>query len=259
MQVGGLLRAGMMALLSAVMTAGPVAAQSIPMPFSDDLDTRQLSVVVTKGRTSMKGLPGSLRKARAQMHAKQDVALNDLRRLADYGDGVAAQRYVRALIAQGAQVTQASDVAYYAAIAVGTGRVWTLPDMIEAMTHLDRASEPRKRIRKYIQVLYAHAWAGNTLALQAVVDFNGDDRLFGTLSDKTRTKILEQARQNGDGRTELRLALAILEAQDLTQDKQDQARDLLTRANLSNHYGVRITAQNLIVLMDQTYGEDRRQ
>ncbi|MCC1494903.1 hypothetical protein [Cognatishimia sp. F0-27] len=244
-----------MAMTLPIATAGPVTAQTIPIPFDDAVDTRQISVVVDKGRTSMRGLPGSLRRARERMHARQEVDPKDLRRLAEYGDGLAAQRYVRGLTADGIQPGEASDVAYYAAVAVGTGRVWTLPEMIAAMEMLEPGREPGARIRKYIRVLYAHAWAGNTLALDAVVAFNGDDKLFGTLSDSTRQKILAQAEQNGDGRVELRLALALLERGTLSDAERATARAYLTLANRSSHYGVRITAHNLLALMDKTETE----
>ena len=41
----------------AALMAGPLAAQSIPLPFAPDVDARQVSVVVTPGRASMRGLP----------------------------------------------------------------------------------------------------------------------------------------------------------------------------------------------------------
>lgn len=244
-----MMRAGL--VVAALVLGGPAQGQAIPLPFSDDVETRQISVVVTPGRRSMRGLPASLVRARRQMHAKQEVSDGNLRRLADYGDGLAAQLYVRRLIARGEAQSRASDLAYYSAIAVGTGRIWTLPEMIEAMMRLDPKTEPRERIRKYISVLYAHAWAGNTWALDAVVVFNGDDKLFGALSQATRDRILAQGQKNGDGRVELRMAMALLEQQELSQAQKSQARDLLERASGSTHLGVMSASQNLIRLMEQ--------
>ncbi len=63
-----------------------------------------------------------------------------------------------------------------------TGRIWPLQDAITAMHQLDPATEPSDRIQMYIQTLYAHALAGNALALDAVVDLNGEGRLFGPMS-----------------------------------------------------------------------------
>lgn len=243
------------AALITALWASTAQAQTIPLPFSDEggVEARQVSVTVVPGRRSMKGLPADLVRARAQMHARQPVSDADLRRLAEYDDGLAAQLYVRRLIAQGRAVSDASDLAYFSAIAVGAGRVWTLPDMVAAMHHLDPRSELGARVRKYIQVLYPHAWAGNTLALQAVVDFNGKGKLFGALSDATRDKILAQSRENADGRVELRLALALLEKPTPSQTDRQEARKLLDRASKSTHLGVMTTAMNLLGLMDRKY------
>ncbi len=234
-----------------MLCALPAQAQNIPLPFANDIEADRISVTVTPGRRNMRGLSASLIAARKQMHARGPVSDLNLRKLADAGDGLAAQIYVRRLMTSGADIHAPSDVAYYSAIAVGTGRVWTLPDMVKAMTRLDPATEPRSRLRKYIQVLYPYAWAGNTLALDAVVKFNGDGKLFGALSQSTRDKILDQSQRNGDGLIELRMATALLEQPNISRAQQDQAKDLLQRAQASSHLGVMTAAQNLIGLMDK--------
>lgn len=236
-----------------VSCTSPAVAQNIPLPFSDDTKASRISVTITPDPLSMKGLSPSLAAARQQLHAHQPVSDANLIILSEAGYGLAAQTYARRLISVGATVNTPSDVAYYSAIAVGTGRVWTLPDMIKAMKRLDPALEPRDRLRKYIQVLYPYAWAGNTLALDAVIEFNGKGKLFGELSDSTREKILEQSQRNGDGRVELRLAVALLEQVNLTKEQQDWARSYLQRAQTSSHLGIMTSAQNLVALMDKTY------
>ncbi|APX14281.1 hypothetical protein [Tateyamaria omphalii] len=214
------------------------------------LEAERVSVVVDRGLTSNKGLRSrALRVARDALHAGEPVAADQLRSLAEAGDGLAAQRYVRLLQAKKAQGTP-SDIAYFSAIAVGTGRIWTLGAMIDAMHTLNPETEPKARVRKYIQVLYPHAWAGNRLAFEAVVDFNGAARLFGPLSERTRARILEEAQKQGDGRIELGMAMGLLEratdkdrasGSDLTD-----ARALLQVAVQSKHLGVSTTAANLL-------------
>lgn len=249
---------GRIFLLSLCMLcAGTASAQSIPLPFSSDIEASRISVIVTPPRRSMRGLSPSLVVARKQMHAHQPVSDANLKKLSEAGDGMAAQIYVRRLIASGAAERAPSDVAYYSAIAVETGRVWTLPDMIEAMKRLDPNTEPRTRLRKYIQVLYPYAWAGNSLALDGVVAFNGTGRLFGELSDSTRDRILEQSQRNGVRMVELRMAMVLLEQADLTRTQQNQARALLKRAQASSHLGVMTSAQNLMVLLEKNYAADR--
>lgn len=237
-------------ICAALLLAAPALAQQTPMPFAPSKETRQISVEVTQGRSSMRGLPRDLREARRMMLDRQEIPDSSMRRLADRGDGLAAQRYVRRLVAQGEMEAQASDVAYYAAIAVGTGRVWTLPQMIEAMGHLSAKTEPRARIRKYIQVLYPHAWAGNTIALQAVVDFNGEGRLFGALSDSTREKIVSHSGKAGDGMIPLRMALVLMEKHEMTKDETAEARRLLDSARQTTHPGIRATAEAMMRQLD---------
>lgn len=243
--------------LMALVLPCSLAAQQAHVPIIPDLigtdhGNAQVSVIVDRGLTSNRNLRNSLRAARNAMHRGDAVSASRLRALANAGDGLAAQRYVRLLLAEEA-TPDPSDLAFYSAIAVGTGRIWTLRTMIAAMHKLDPAREPRERIRRYIRVLYPHAWAGNTLALQAVLDFNGEGRLFGPLSDKTRARIAVEAAKHGDGRIELSMAVALLERTRAvpTSDPKDLnlARQLLEKSATSAHLAVATSAQNLLLLM----------
>jgi len=172
----------------------------------------------------------------------------DLRALADQGDGLAAQKYVSRLMLQGG--ASPSDIAYYATVAISTGRVWTLPEAVDAMRLLDPETEPAARKKAYVAMLYPHAWAGNSLALDAVIDLNGEGKLFGPLSEATRQRILEQGDKNGDGRAALRLALILLQKPELTADDQATLQDYLNRAKAVENLAVRTTALNLLALQE---------
>lgn len=242
-----------------LMIAQPLAAQDrhkpiIPNLIAPDKSSTRIAVKVEKGLNSSKRLRSvALRNARTALHSGGVVSTEHLRALAQAGDGLAAQRYVRRIQAADTPAPP-SDLAYFSAVAVGTGRIWTLGTMVNAMHRLDPATEPRERVRKYIKVLYPHAWAGNTLALQAVADFNGTGRLFGALSDRTRDRILAQSRKHGNGRIELGMAMGLLErsraAEKPDPDDLAQARSLLKRAEASQHLAVATSAQNLLRLMD---------
>ena len=242
------------ALLALPAWAETPRGPTIPFLIPPAQDARRVSVTVDRGLRDSRRLPNdALRAARVALQAGDPVAVPDLRRLAEAGDGLAAQRYVRVLLADPASADP-SDIAYFSAIAVATGRIWTLVPMIEAMHRLDPATEPPARVRKLIDTIYPHAWAGNSLALDALLAFNGEGRLFGPLSDRTRQRILAQARKTGDGRTELSLALGILEAQRRAAAPDAaamaQARDYLDLARGSDHLAVRTTAENLLRLLD---------
>jgi len=253
------------AILIACGVAMPLAAQDasgpiIPNLIASNIEDTRVSVTVDPGLRSSKRLRTvALRNARAALHDGRDVSAHDLRLLAEAGDGLAAQRYVRVLDSASAKPSQ-SDLAYFSAVAVGTGRIWTLRTMVDALHQLDPETEPRARVRKYMQVLYPHAWAGNTLALEAVVAFNGEGRLFGALSERTRERILAEARKQGNGRIEFGIAMGLLERTRAaeTPDPADLAlaRNMLELASASDHLAVRTSAQNLLRLMDNPKTDD---
>lgn len=193
----------------ALLVAGAALAEAPPpaltLPFPHDDQALAIGVAVSDGLRSMARVPTeALREARRAMQDGQDIAPGDLRALADLGDGLAAQRLVRLLQTTGGSD---SDVAHYAGVAVATGRIAALPAMVDAMGRLDPATEPPPRIAGLVAALYPQAWAGNPLALEAVVQLNGEGRLFGALSDATRARLVEMAESRGDGRLFLTMAL----------------------------------------------------
>lgn len=224
---------------------------TLSMPIAADLERQQISVTVNPGVTSTAKLKTSaLREARKAMIAGAEIPDADLRALADAGDGLAAQRYVRRLKDQGLAAANPSDVAYYGSIAVAAGRIWTLRDAVEAMRRLDPETEPADRKRAHMAMLYPHAWAGNSLALDALIDLNGDGKLFGKMSEDTRRKILEQGAKNGDGRAALRMALDLLQKADRTEAEQANLRDYLAQAAQADNLAVQTTSANILAMLD---------
>lgn len=233
-------------LILALALAAPVPAPAEPLAvlFPGDPASHDISVTVTPGLSSMSALPSlTLRNVRRRMHAGEEIPDPALRELAAWNDGLAAAKYLQRLRTRPA--AHPSELAWYAAIAAGTGRTWALRDMIAAMGRLDPATEPKERMRKYIRVLYAHAWAGNEMALDAVIAFNGPDRLFGPLSEATRAKILAEAERIGNGRIELRMAMRLLEDRPLPEAARAEVTAYLARAAGSDHPGIAAAAQAL--------------
>jgi hypothetical protein len=243
----------MQRLLAALLVAisGPAAAQSLltrdngPMIPPPPFESTRIGVTVFSGLASNAGLPDDLRFARLAMQAGNVVSPLMLRDLADRRDGLAAQRYVDWLLTEAPDPAY-SDIATYAAIAAGTGRTGYLAEFIAALYHLEPATEPAERKSLYVSVLYPHAWAGNLLALDAVIDLNGADRLFGDLSDATRTRILEIDSAQGSGRAALRMAVGLLLENPRDAAEEAMIDDYLTRAMSGDHLGIRVTAANLL-------------
>lgn len=245
-------RIAILGLIVALMGNFALAESGLNFPIPVEKESRQISVKVTPGLTKTNRLPTrALRQARRDMLAKKVVSDEHLVALANHGDGLAAQKYVRLLVARhDGDPSFASDIAYYAAIAVGTGRVWSLPDMVEAMHFLDVETEPKARVKKYISVLYPHAWAGNGLALDALIDFNGPGQLFGDLSETTRKRILAQSEKNGVGHAELHMAINLMRNPNRSEQETELARGYLERAMLADNLVIKTAASNLLPLLD---------
>ena len=240
-------------LLAAILALGLGSAHAqdlISLQIPPDPAHAQISVVVNKGLTRTLKLPTpALRDARQAMLDGKPVTPEALKALADHFDGLAAQKYVRYLLASVPDAS-ASDIAYYGTIAISTGRVWSMPQVVEALHRIEPTTEPPARIKAYVAMLYPHAWAGNSLALDAVIELNGIGKLFGPMSAATQKRVLEQADKAGDGRVPLHLALVLLQQSSRTAAEMDQAKRYLTLAQSSNNLEIQTTAVNLLALID---------
>jgi hypothetical protein len=229
--------------LAAPATAQTVVPDAVALLPPPPADTARIAVTVFPGLASNEGLPERLRAARQAMHRGDPLAPETLRELADRRDGLAAQRYVDWLRTHGGT---ASDLATYAAIAAGTGRIALFDDFVAALYDLDPATEPQDRTNLYMTVLYAHAWEGNLLALDAAVDLNGAGRLFGALSDRTRDRILAADAAHAQGRAALRMALSLMAANPRSPAQEALLTDALAQAAASSHPGTGAIAASLI-------------
>lgn len=243
--------------LAAGLAAQPLWAQQdtpdlglFALPIPSNPEARKISVTVDPGLKRTVDLPeGPLRAARVAMLAKEEVAPDLLRQLADLGDGLAALRYLRHLSANGGS---ASDIAYYGSIAAAAGRVAGLAPAVAAMRRLDPATEPPERVKVYVEMLYPHAWAGNVVALDGVALLTGEGRLFGPMSEKTRAKMLDQAAKIGDGRLELLMATELMRDPAARATSADTIRSYLNRAAAGSHPGVHSAAMALLASLDGT-------
>ena len=226
----------------------PLVGTAQTVPGAVDPESRAISVVVNPSLRHTRQLPTrSLRAARQSMIAGREVSDANLARLGEHNDGLAAWRYVKRLLARD-PVAHASDIAFYSAVAAGTGRGYALDDMIAAMHHLDPVEEPWTRRTRLIRVLYAHAWAGNTMAMDAVIAFNGEGTLFGPMSQRTLDRVLRAA-ERGDGRIELQLAMKLLNATGATRSDLETAMGYLNTAVASPDLTISPTSKNLIPLL----------
>lgn len=235
-----------LALLACAPCVVGADVASFPIPRAEVQNDTVM--IVDRGLTKTRYLPTEVLKSRRiAMLDGQVLSDGELISLAERKDSLAALKYTQRLWDRGVEA-HASDIAYYGSIAAAAGRKSAFHKMLRAMYLLDPATEPSARKRQLISVLYPNAWNGNTQALDAVVDFNGEGKLFGALSNKTRLRILTAAK-SGDGRVELRMAVNLLNTKTRTPDDEEQAIWLLERAQQSSTLSVAATAQNLIALV----------
>lgn len=234
----------------AVLAGTPAGADMILPPIPRDAAAARISVITARALSGTDKLPpGDMRKARKAMIAGAEISDQMLRDLADRGDALAAQKYVQRLIDRGI-AANASDIAYYGSFAVGTGKVFLLRDTIAAMQLLDPATEPPARRAAYADMLFPHAFAGNTLALDAVIELSGEGRLLGPLTGENRARIAEVGARIGGPRFALRQALIHLQTRPLTEAARAEARRSLAVAAQSDDLAVRVTAENLLRQLD---------
>lgn len=232
------------------LLATPAGAGIILPALPYDAAGARVSVITAKALSGTNALPpGDMRKARKALIAGAEISDAMLRDLADRGDSLAAQRLVQRLVARGL-ADNASDIAYYGSFAVGTGKVFLLRDTIAALRLLDPLAEPDSRKKAHVAMLYPHAWAGNTLALDAVIELNGEGRLFGPMSDATRKKIKETGDRLGGPRFALRQAVVHLQARPMTDTDRAEARRYLAQAARADDPVIRVTAENLLRQVD---------
>lgn len=202
-------------------------------------ERKKISVVVTRGVTHTRQLPRQLQSTRKAMLAGRPMVDEQLRDLAKAHDSLAALRYTKRLMARDGSP---AEIAYYASLAAAGGRASVFDDMVKALYSLRPGDMEKTRLSHVISVLYGYAFAGNTLALDAVMDLNGPKALFGEMSPKTRERLLSEGLEIGDGRIELRLAMqAISERTVPTQ----VIVGYLLRAERMGDLAVRTTAENL--------------
>ncbi len=70
------------------------------------------------------------------------------------------------------------------------------------------------------------------------------------MSEKTRERIIEQAAQSGDGRVPLRLALNLMRQPQRSAEDEALMRAFLAQAAEEGDFGMKVTVQNLIALLD---------
>lgn len=217
--------------LSAPAGATPVPAGSIPV-FDDRV-------------THTRDLPtASLRRARKAMLAGRRISFDQMRELADHGDGLAAFRYAKRLVALD-DPDLLSPAALYFATAAFTGRDYAVHGLLDILQRRD-IEFTQKRLDHLENSLRALAMSGDQDAADGLIRLYVAGHPFGFAPEKARAFRADLAAA-GDPDAALKLALQTL-SDGVPQDTT-QVTTLLETAAKAEALGTRATARNLLRML----------
>ncbi len=230
------------------LLAGPAAAQVVDLNTAGsaaDPEAKRISVELAPGLQSTRQLPWRLQQARRRLIDGGSVSLTDLRRIADYGDGFAAYRFAERLMKTG-NPDLADDAAHYYGMAAATGRAGAIFGMVQAIDAIeDFDAVPPRRMDVIRDILLAYARAGNSRAIDAVLQYHLAGKPFGSFGGDVERLVLNGS---GDGAAgvSLQLATALLQKPDPTRAELERARDYLELAQASDSMRMTLIAGNLM-------------
>lgn len=242
------------AILAISMATG-LSAQPVPLNPEGPETMSQTDVVVVdfvfENRVrKTNNLPtAALRSARRQMLGGGYISLDKLRALADAGDGLAAFRYAKAL-----QERDTPDptgaIAHYYAIAAYTGRDFAVRPLVRLLKS-DGAGYSASRLRHALNAMKVQALSGNTDAAVLLGQMYAEGVPFGQDLALAQTYLTESP-EGPKPRAILQLAVAMMSDPDDASDGHPGARSALMLAASTDDLSVRVTAENLLRLLDTT-------
>ncbi len=189
---------------------------------------------------------------RKMMIAGEAIPDEDLKALANTGDGYAAWTYAERLNAREDPALTMTTIDYYAR-AAEAGRAGGVPRIIELMNTeaFETASDPQlDRLERLLRD-FALKKRDTQAALYLVQRYNLGTP-FGDKSEDV-VPLLETLAEGGDERIALQLATQILQTRELADDpdQRETARRYLGIAAQADNISIQTTAQNLLKLMDR--------
>lgn len=195
----------------------------------------------------------ALRAARRKMVGGGYVGPSDLRALADAGDGLAAYRYAKMLQASG-KPDPTGGAAHYYGIAAYTGRSFAVRPLARLLRQ-DGAGYSPSRLRNALNAMTVQALGGNAEAATLLGQMHADGVPFGR--DLAQAQyFLTMASGGGNPKAMLQLGVALMKDPGDAAAGHVGARSALTLASESDDLSVRITAENLLRLLDTSTNPD---
>ncbi len=235
-------------VFSAVVFASAAAAGPMPPGWMPPSSVVQIEFIFDNAVRRTNDLPtAGLRAARRQMIGGGSISLGNLQALADAGDGLAAFRYAKILQERGIADTTGAAAHYYS-IAAYTGRAFAVPPLARLLRD-EGANYSNSRLTQALNAMTVQAISGNPVAATLLGQLYADGVPFG------RDLVLAQTYLGlGEGAGTppaiLQLGVALMSDPADIAAGHIGARAALTQAAASDDLSVRVTAENLLRLID---------
>lgn len=228
-------------LLLAATLATPASAAVVPL--TPDLPNSAPQPAFEEGITRTDQLPTlELRRLRKSMLRGDRLSFQDMRKLADAGDGLAAFRYGRRLVALDDPDVLPAAALYFASAAY-SGRDYAVRPLVQLLEEEDMELSERRLVHLE-NALRAFAIRGNVVAEQALVRFYEQGEPFGYHPERAQSLMLAMA-EAGNG--EAALALATQAMSGVADLPPEEVRALLQSvAENASSLGRRTMARNLL-------------
>ncbi len=234
----------------AVCLASSAMAQPLALRPKGFTDLVQADFVFDNAVRKTRDLPtAALRAARREMIAGKDISATSLQALADAGDGLAAFRYAK-LLGERAVPDPTGVAAHYYAIAAYTGRAFAVPPLASLLKDNGAAYSP-SRLTHGLNAMTVQAFSGNPVAATLLGQMYVDGVPFGRDLDQAR-RFLDMASAGGSPKAVLQLAIVLMSDPVDAAAGHPGARSTLLLAAAGDDLAVRVTAENLLRLIDET-------
>ncbi|WP_371156017.1 hypothetical protein [Jannaschia sp. 2305UL9-9] len=214
-----------------------------------DAEARRVSVTLVPGVRSSADLKDArLIETRRRLARDQPVTLQDLRALADAGDGNAALHLPRRMEAEGI-AAEPANLAHYYGLAAATGRVGGLFGLVRILPAIDPDQTSAARLDLLRKTLMAYAIAGNSVAIDAVIRFDRTGHPFGPMPDDI-ARLARDGRGRGAATVALHLAGDLMQRQWDDPDALSLALGYLQTASDAPSMRVRLIAGNMLPVVE---------
>nr|WP_272212221.1 hypothetical protein [Marinicella sp. W31]MDC2878132.1 hypothetical protein [Marinicella sp. W31] len=185
-----------------------------------------------------------LKAIRAKIVAGAPVSADELRLLANTGDGLAAYKLAERL-AENPEPAYQADAAFYYGVAVATGRTYAVSHLVTILSDEKTEIAPAQ-LGNIERSLLLQAQAGNRAAVNALTRLYMQGRPFGFRPDMAEALLRSGAVSTKDAEMALQAALSVASHAPLNPDEVRALRQYLAIARESSGLGVRTAAENLL-------------